>query len=305
MRITTNSDFAKRPDETLQERPKYFLIYEGEITEPMYFEGIISNRKSLSINQNISIISVLRSIEESSNSHPNFALKMAKEIQKNSELDGMSKEELLKRLKDYLTCEMPIESSKDLLSQAQDYIKDYSNSVIEYEDIPNVIVDIYKDDVFNDLADKINDYIKNQRVLLDFNEYIDTINLIVDRDSKSFKDEQYYNLVKECKENKIDLYVSNPCFEVWLLMHFEQFDTLDFQKLKENKRVGSSLKSRKYSEKKLIEFTGHSKTKLKFKTFINRVNFAIEKEKHYCEDLIGLKDSIGSNIGILLDKLRK
>jgi len=116
---------------------------------------------------------------------------------------------------------------------------------------------------------------------------------------------QYYNLVKECKENKIDLYVSNPCFEVWLLMHFEQFDTLDFQKLKENKRVGSSLKSRKYSEKKLIEFTGHSKTKLKFKTFINRVNFAIEKEKHYCEDLIGLKDSIGSNIGILLDKLRK
>ena len=57
MRVQTSSKFAERPNEIMVEMPKYFLIYEGEVTEPMYFNGIIVNRKKLAIKQSLSLIS--------------------------------------------------------------------------------------------------------------------------------------------------------------------------------------------------------------------------------------------------------
>ena len=49
MGVQTSSKFAERRNEIMVEMPKYFLIYEGEVTEPMYFNGIIVNRKKLAI----------------------------------------------------------------------------------------------------------------------------------------------------------------------------------------------------------------------------------------------------------------
>lgn len=58
MRAQINT-FAKRPDEEMREKVKYFLIYEGAVTEPMYFDGVIASRNKLAINQSLSLISVL------------------------------------------------------------------------------------------------------------------------------------------------------------------------------------------------------------------------------------------------------
>ncbi len=101
----------------------------------------------------------------------------------------------------------------------------------------------------------------------------------------------------KCSENNIKLYVSNPCFEAWLLMHFEEFDNLDFDKLLENKRVNSNKKSRKYSDKMLSEIIGYDKSNLNFDMFVNKIDDAIKREKNYCENVEELKDKIGSNIG--------
>lgn len=46
----------------------------------MYFGGIIDNQNRLAISQSLSIISVLRSIEDSHNSHPKHVFALAKEI---------------------------------------------------------------------------------------------------------------------------------------------------------------------------------------------------------------------------------
>lgn len=35
MRVQTNNAFAQRPNQEMKEMPKYFLIYEGEVTEPI------------------------------------------------------------------------------------------------------------------------------------------------------------------------------------------------------------------------------------------------------------------------------
>ena len=85
MRIQNYNGFAERPSKPMTELPKYFLIYEGESTEPVYFDGIIVNRKKLAINQKISIISVLRSLDDLSKSHPKYALALANDIQKQSQ----------------------------------------------------------------------------------------------------------------------------------------------------------------------------------------------------------------------------
>ena len=101
MRIETNG-FAKRPLETLKEKPKYFLIYEGSVTEPVYFSGIIANRNKLAIKETLSIISVLRSLDDISKSHPKYALLMAKDIKLQSLENCITKENMLKCIKDFV-----------------------------------------------------------------------------------------------------------------------------------------------------------------------------------------------------------
>ncbi len=303
MRVQTSSKFAERPSEIMNEVPKYFLIYEGEVTEPMYFQGIIGNRKKLAINESISLISVLRSLEDTTKSHPKYALKMANDIKSQSKENVISKENLYNCIIDFIKNE-DMSNKEELINVAKTYIQNYANDLIDLREIDNIILDIYKNDVFQNLAKDIIDYLELQRIILDYNPEIDIINLIVDRDKGSFKSEQYDNLVEECNDNNIKLYISNPCFEVWLLMHFKEFDTLDFDKLLENKRVNSKKKARKYSDKMLSEIIGYDKSNLNFDMFIDKIDDAIKREKNYCEDLKGLKDSIGSNIGLLIENMK-
>lgn len=307
MRIQTDNWFASRPLEELKEKPKYFLIYEGELTEPMYFKGIIINRDKLAINSSISLINVFRSLNELNKSHPKYALQMAKDIKNQSENNCITKENLLKSIIDFIE-ENSLKDKESLVSIAESYIDNYANYIIYNEEINDVIMDIYKEEIFENVSENILEYLRLQRDYLDYNPDIDIINLIVDRDSSSFKDYQYDDLLNSCKEHNIKLYVSNPCFEVWLLMHFEEFRQLDFNKLLDNKRVGNGKKSRKYSDKMLSEFSpkniGYNKSNLKFEVFVDRIDLAIRQEKEYCEDLQGLKDNIGSNVGLLIEELR-
>lgn len=303
MRVQTSSKFGERPNEKMVEMPKYFLIYEGEVTEPMYFDGIIVNRKKLAINQTLSLVSVLRSLEEASKSHPKYALKMAYDIKSQSKDNIISKENLYHGIVDFIKSEDLFNKDK-LINMAEVYIKNYVNDLIDLGEIDNIILDIYKDDVFRTIAADIIDYLDFQRVTLDYNPEIDVINLIVDRDAGSFKSEQYDNLVKECKENNIKLYISNPCFEVWLLMHFDKFDNLDFDKLLENKRVNANKRARKYSDKMLSDIIGYDKSNLNFDMFVDKIDEAIKREKKYCEDIEELKNKVGSNVGVLIENMR-
>lgn len=303
MRITNSDKFGTRPSKEMVEKRKYFLIYEGELTEPMYFDGIIDNQNKLSVSESLSIISVLRSIEDLHNSHPKHVFALAKEIIETSQEGTIASENLKKCIDDFI--EINEENDKDKKMQVVDeYFEDYANNEVYLDEIYNVIVDIFKIDIFSDLAEKVLDYLNNQMNLLDYNPKIDKINLIIDRDKNSFKEFQYDKLLDDCKKRNISLYVSNPSFEVWLLMHFDEFDDLDFDKLLENKRVGKSKKARKYADKMLSEISGYDKTNLNFSNFIDKVDAAIEREKKYCEDIQELKSNVGSNVGILITELR-
>lgn len=238
-----------------------------------------------------------------SKSHPKYAIEMANDIKLQNINKNISKENLFKSIHDFII-KGNFLNKEELIKIAESYIENYASDFISFSEIENTIMDIYKDDIFKNISSEIIKYLEVQRVSLDFNPGIDVINLIVDRDKGNFKSEQYDKLVKECQENGINLYVSNPCFEVWLLMHFKEFDNLDFNKLLDNKRVNANKNARKYSDKMLSDIIGYDKANLKFDIFVDKINDAIKREKNYCEDINGLKDNIGSNVGKLIESMK-
>ncbi len=66
----------------------------------------------------------------------------------------------------------------------------------------------------------------------------DQLWVVIDRDSQSWKPQMMASIARECQRKAYDLAVSNPCFEIWLLLHFEDVpngSAARIQELTENK----------------------------------------------------------------------
>lgn len=86
-------------------------------------------------------------------------------------------------------------------------------------------------------------------------------------------------------------------------MHSEKVFDLDQEKLSENPKVTSK---RRYAEYELHKiYPSYKKSNYKAEEFVENIDIAIKNEKEFCEDVEGLKDSIGSNIGLLIEDMRK
>jgi hypothetical protein len=168
------------------------------------------------------------------------------------------------------------------------------------------------------LVSQLKEELKTENIILDISEVIkngeityaegfDKICLIVDRDRKSFisppQNNQYAYVVKKCKEMNFGFYVTNPCFEFWLLLHFDEVFALDQNKMLLNPKVASK---RRYAEDELRKvFPNYKKTRYDAKFLVNSIDKAIENEKKFCEDIEKLESNLGSNLGELIYEMRK
>jgi len=75
-----------------------------------------------------------------------------------------------------------------------------------------------------DQIENIQKYIVEQEII--YNKDIDKICLVMDRDKGNVKPFQYDEIIQKCNEKYIKLYVSNPTFEFWLLLHSLSVDEL-------------------------------------------------------------------------------
>lgn len=137
-------------------------------------------------------------------------------------------------------------------------------------------------------------------------EGFDKICFIIDRDRESFvsssKSNQYRYVVDRCEEMGFGLYVTNPCFEFWLLLHFDKVFELDRDKLLENPKVTAK---RRYVEHELRRACpGYKKTSYRAEGLVKDIDFAIDNEKKFCEDVVDLEHLLGSNIGKLIMDMR-
>jgi hypothetical protein len=138
---------------------------------------------------------------------------------------------------------------------------------------------------------------------LTYSEAVDKICLIVDRDQDSFTSTQYDYVIGQCKIRNYGVYITNHCFEFWLLMHFDDVIELDSELLLENPKVSAE---RRYCEQELRKrIPKYSKSKYDAFSLVRNVEKAIRNERLYCEDEKELKHMIGSNVGKLIREMQK
>lgn len=137
---------------------------------------------------------------------------------------------------------------------------------------------------------------------MSYAEGFDRMCVIVDRDRDSFSSDQYLDVIRKCERYGFDLYVTNPCFEFWLLLHFDGCDVLDREMLLCNYKTNG----RSYTEKELSSrLGGYKKNRYNADGLMDRIDQAIENEKMFCEDVLELRESVGCNIGKLMTQMRE
>jgi len=156
------------------------------------------------------------------------------------------------------------------------------------------------------LLEFINDKRKEKFDSGEFDKERDKFVIIFDRDSFR-KPEEYLKYVDKAGNENI-LGVTNPSFELWLILHsensFEKYIRKNEHKILENKKE----KGKRYICKLFSEvFDGmDSKTNEKgIRKLVEFTDIAISQERKLCQDKVKLADCIGSNVGILIEEIGK
>ncbi len=149
---------------------------------------------------------------------------------------------------------------------------------------------------------------ETQEVLYDSERYFpetDTVCIIVDRDAGSFFPTQYEEMVEQSASLGFRLIVSNPCIELWLLLHYTDLSNYDLQQIRENRKRGN----RTYTEILLKDDHlqgSYNKHRIQFdRNFKPYVHRAIKNSKMHATALDQLKVNVGTNIGLLIGEMLK
>lgn len=291
---------------------KCFFFCEGQETELIYFAKLKDIKNEIGISPLIDFIQIEKPRGEDW-SNPKkminaLCLDLSKEITYNTLINAM------------IDCLY----TSDYLVKHRNKIKEFSDLLVLFmhEELNVAETDIVKDvdqttkavyDFFNQQRPRIcNIIMSNVTEILNnyeitFDKEIDFLCLVVDRDPESFTEFQFDDVLKTCKQNNFEFLISNPNFEFWLLLHFDEVLALDNEKLlKNNKIYPGSKSSIRFIPNELRKCLGnYKKSRYDVTLLLNNIDNAIKNEKHYCESLPELKNELGSNIGVFIEKLRQ
>ena len=283
--------------------------------ESIYFDAVKSMRDQIEINPLIELIPIIRSFSEEGWSNPKKILDRVIENLRESKEHSMSYESLLNRIIDYLYDIKAIANGrvmvrsiwKTMQSVCTEVLnKSLADMVEDVESACNILsTSIMKEYEIENIVGDISEIIKDSG--LTYSEGFDKICLIVDRDRDSFvstpDNNQYKYVSEKCKEMGFEFYVTNPCFEFWLLLHFDEVFGLDREKLLQNPKVTAK---RRYTEDALRKiYPRYRKSSYNAEVFVKNIDRAIENEKQFCEDIEQLEYSVGSNIGNMILLMRE
>ena len=307
--------FAERTRISKEDRTikKYFLVFEGNRTEEIYFNAINELKDKIGINPLIEIISIERTYTEEGWSNPKKILEQLLKDLEEIENGKISYKTLVDKIIEIIMEDKKISSKilKEISSEKM--IENIKNDI---ESLDNIVENVEEDCEFllnmiikklfltiEEIPNILETVLKNiENKQITYSEDIDKMCLIVDRDKKSFKEEQYNYVKEECKKKNFKLYVTNPCFEFWLLLHFDEVHLINKEELLENKRASSKVR---FVESELKKYFPYNKNKYNAELLIEKIDLAIENEKKFCENIEELKDKLGSNIGLLIKELKE
>lgn len=295
-------------------RKKYFLVFEGRYTEQIYFDAVNEHRDQIGIHPLIELVPVLRSYSEESWSNPRKILDRILQNLSETQSGQITYETLLNWVMEYFFDEKILTTGR-----AQAASMWAALTLICREKLHAEIADVV--DNVEDACSEIAQYFSKERNLehivedvpkiirnkaITYADGLDKICFVIDRDRDSFvatpENDQYTYVLNVCKEKGFGFYLSNPCFEFWLLLHFEDVKLLDQEKLLSNPKVTAE---RRYAEHELRKrLPGYTKAKYSVDKLIAHIDRAIKNETEYCEDAIELEHSVGSRVGLLIKEMR-
>ena len=155
-----------------------------------------------------------------------------------------------------------------------------------------------------------NDWSKNCQ--WDYDPQLDCVCVIFDRDYRDLES-CLPQLYEECKKHNIYIAISNPNFELWLLMHFEEIKKYDRELLLSNPKnlrgqhFPDKSKNKKYLEivLSIVAQGYHKGCKVNFERYKKSVDLAVLQVQDFCEDSDRLCDELGSSVGRLIKKMRE
>ncbi len=130
--------------------------------------------------------------------------------------------------------------------------------------------------------------------------------MIIDRDDwEEIHNHSFDKLVDDCKkERNFFLAMSNPCFEIWLLIHLKdinEFDEIEKQRLMENEKISHS---KNYIDKVLGEIQGRGYNKKPNpRIFLPLTKKAIIRAKELDNKNDDYPKQLGTHIYKLIEKL--
>ena len=138
----------------------------------------------------------------------------------------------------------------------------------------------------------------------EYDSELDEIWLVFDRDKQNVSEEQLDEIKQKCNDLGYNIALSNPKFEFWLLCHFEDIEQYPLKKLLEDRSVSTK---HTFMSKKLTKLlpSGYGNKKIIFFNDLTwRIDLAIEQSKKFATDFESLKDQLGTNIGLLIEKMK-
>jgi len=115
---------------------------------------------------------------------------------------------------------------------------------------------------------------------------------------------------KNCIKNKYNFILSNPCFELWLFLHYKSINELsekervDIYENKKGKNKKGS-KKRNYLDKELVNICGsYNKSNINFEHYKDKIQTAINNAKKIKDYSIPYpNDRLGTDVFILVEEL--
>ncbi|MGL4673337.1 MAG: RloB domain-containing protein [Wohlfahrtiimonas sp.] len=196
------------------------------------------------------------------------------------------------------------------LDKIMEELSDDASSVLEkIEVIKKLIGEELYADIFANLK-----LISNDRSLLTilealtaiselkyFDHTLDKIILVLDRDSQSFTSAQFDHVLEIAERNEYELGISNPCFELFLLLHLTDLVSYDYIEIQNNKKTGKST----YVEKILAQHLkskelarSYKKSSYNAQNFVE--NFNLLKSNIDASNIATEPEALKSNIGTSL-----
>lgn len=279
-RLGSSSLFVRANEDSVEPKRVVFLSVEGNKTEVQYLRFIEEYREQLKINA-IVHIEVLRRYDTKS--------------------DPINVLELLEEYIQFRENKM-FEKIIDSL-----YLKNYSTELIKsYLENPS--------DLTSKERNRFEAALRKERIDLLYLDFLskyqgkdDKFGIVIDRDCDNHSETQMKKVVEKCKEKNYLCYITNPCIEFWQLLHVSDVASEYAEVLEDILRNETDEKKNTFVSNLLFAKTGERKAiqkKAFEKYYLPNVDLAIERAKKFAPN-DQLLDKIGSNLGELIELLRK